>query len=111
LLQPSAVSLTQQKRLRLPEHRLPAGTPFIVWFRVNEPGLSRDGTRRDRNTIIAAQLLPIFEKEPQGWGALAFFNPATNESLAQQFIKWRSRCPRKLQPFVGKLAAALDVQT
>jgi hypothetical protein len=52
-----------------------------------------------------------FSKKNRKVGALAFFNPATNESLAQQFIKWRSRCPRKLQPFVGKLAAALDVQT
>jgi hypothetical protein len=50
-------------------------------------------------------------KEPHGSGALAFFNPASNQSLAQQFINWRSRCPRKLQPFVGKLAAVFDVET
>jgi hypothetical protein len=100
-----------EERLRLPEHHLPAGTRFIVWFRANQPGLRRDGTRRDRNTIIAAQLLPIFEKEPQGWGALAFFNSESNQSLEKQFINWRSRCPRKLQPFVGKLAAVFDVET
>jgi hypothetical protein len=100
-----------EERLRLPEHHLPAETRFIVWFRANQPGLRRDGTRRDRNTIIAAQLLPIFEKEPQGWGALAFFNPESNQSLEKQFINWRSRCPRKLQPFVGKLAAVFDVET
>jgi hypothetical protein len=100
-----------EERLRLPEHRLPAGMPFIVWFRANKSGLRRDGTRRDRNTIIAAQLLPIFEKEPQGWGAVAFFNPASNQSLAQQFIEWRSRCPHKLRAFIEKLAAVFDVQT
>jgi hypothetical protein len=100
-----------EERLRLPEHHLPAGMRFIVWFRANKSNLRRDGTRRDRNTIIATQLLPIFEKEPQGWGALAFFNPVTNQSLAQQFMNWRSRCPRKLQPFVGKLAAVFDVET
>jgi len=99
-----------EERLRFPAHHLPAGTRFIVWFRANNSDLRRDGARRDRNTIIAAQLLPIFEKEPQGWGALAFFNPASNQSLTQQFTDWRSRCPRELQGFVAKLAAVFEVK-
>ena len=99
-----------EERLRFPTHHLPAGTRFIVWFRANNSDLRRDGARRDRNTIIAAQLLPIFEKEPQGWGALAFFNPASNQSLTQQFTDWRSRCPRELRGFVAKLAAVFEVK-
>lgn len=99
-----------RERLLLPKHRLPAGTPFIVWFRANEASLRRDGMNRDRNIIIAAQLLPIFEREPQGWGALAFFNSASNQSLTQQFTDWRSRCPRELQGFVAKLAAVFEVK-
>jgi hypothetical protein len=87
--------------------------PFIVWFRANESDLHRDGTRRDRNTIIAAQLLPTFEKEPRGWGALVFFRRAAtpNQSLSQHFANWRSSCPRELQRFVAELAAVFDVQT
>jgi hypothetical protein len=102
-----------QERLALPEHHLPAGTSFVVWFRANELGLRQDSTRRDRNTIIAAQLLPIFEKEPRGWGALAFFPRAANpnQSLSRHFAAWRSSCPRELQQFVGKLAAVFDVDT
>jgi len=61
-----------QERLALPEHHLPAGTSFAVWFRANEPALRKGPTERDRNTIVAAQLLPIFEREPRGWEALAF---------------------------------------
>jgi hypothetical protein len=101
-----------EKRLALPEHHLPAGTSFVVWFRANESALRQDSTRRDRNTIIAAQLLPIFEKEPRGWGALAFFSRASNpnESLSQEFTKWRSDCPRKFQRFVTKVAAVFEVQ-
>jgi hypothetical protein len=101
-----------EQRLALPEHHLPAGTSFAVWFRANEPALRRDPTRRDRNTIIAAQLLPIFGKEPRGWGALAFFSRAANanQSLSQHFIKWRSGCPRELQQFVTKLAAVFEVK-
>jgi hypothetical protein len=101
-----------QERLALPEHHLPAGTSFVVWFRANEPALRQDSTRRDRNTIVAAQLLPIFEKEPRGWGALAFFSRAANpnQSLSQYFTKWRSGCPRELQRFITKLAAVFKVE-
>ena len=99
-----------QERLAMTEHHLPAGTSFVVWFRANEPALRQDSTRRDRNTIVAAQLLPIFEKEPRGWGALAFFSrPANpNQSLSQHFTKWRSGCPREFQRFVMKLAAVFE---
>jgi len=100
-----------QERLALPEHHLPAGTSFVVWFRANEPALRQDSVKRDRNTIVAAQLLPIFEKEPRGWGALAFFRRAANpnQSLSQQFTKWRSGCPPELQRFVMKIAAVFAV--
>jgi hypothetical protein len=102
-----------EDRLALPEHNLPAGTSFVVWFRANEAALRRDSTRRDRNAIIAAQLLPIFEREPRGWGALAFFSrPANpNQSLSRHFADWRSSCPRELQQFVSKLAAVFEVKT
>jgi len=101
-----------EERQRLPGYHLPAGTPFMVWFRAHEPDLRGDGTRRDRNTIIAAQLLPIFEKEPRGWGALAFFSRAANpnQSLSRHFAAWHSNCPPKLQHFVAKLAGVFDVQ-
>jgi hypothetical protein len=100
------------ERLALPEHHLPAGTSFAVWFRANEPALRQDSTRRDRNTIVAAQLLPIFEKEPRGWATLAFFSRAENpkESLSQYFTKWRSASPRELQLFITKLAAVFEVK-
>jgi hypothetical protein len=101
-----------EQRLALPEHHLPDETSFVIWFRANEPGLRRDSTRRDRNAIIAAQFLRIFEKEPRGWGVLGFFNGASNpnQSLSQLFADWRSRCPRELQGFVAKLAAVFEVK-
>jgi hypothetical protein len=106
------LSAYAEERLALPEHHLPSGTPFVVWFRANEPALREHPARRDRNTIVAAQLLPIFEKEPRGWGALAFFRRAANpnQSLSQHFTKWRSACPRELQRFVTKLAAVFEVE-
>jgi hypothetical protein len=97
-----------EERLALPEHHLPAGTSFVVWFRANEPALRRSPTERSRNTIIATQLLPIFEAEPRGWEALAFFNRASinpKSSLTQYLAQWRSRSPSGLESFVTKIEA------
>jgi hypothetical protein len=102
-----------EQRLALPEHHLAAGTPFLVWFRENQSALRQNSNMRDRNTIIAIQLLPIFEAESRGWEAVAFLNRGSSnaaESLAQHFVEWRSQCPKELRPFVTRLAAVFAVK-
>jgi len=37
--------------------------------------LRQNAGPRDRNTIIAIRLLPLFESEPRGWETLVFLNP------------------------------------
>jgi hypothetical protein len=102
-----------EKRLASPEHHLPAGMPFLVWFHENEAVLHHNADMRDRNTIIAIQLLPIFEAEPSGWEAITFLNRGSHdrkESLAQRLAEWRSQCPRDIRPFVTRLAAVFAVK-
>src|SRR6266478_171510 len=102
-----------EQRLALPEHYLPARTPFLVWFRENQPALRQNADMRDRNTIIAIQFLPIFEAEPRGWEAMVFLNRGSSnaeESLAQRFVEWRSQCPEDLRPFVTRLAAVFAIK-
>jgi hypothetical protein len=97
-----------QERLSLPEHQLPTGKSFQVWFQDHQPPLRRNSTIRSWNTIIAIRLLPLFEAEPRGWKAVTFLNrdsDAVNESLAQHLAKWRSQCPENLRSFVDRLAA------
>jgi hypothetical protein len=97
-----------KERLALAKNRLPPGTQFSIWFRENQSVLRRSPTERFRNTIIAAQLLPIFEAEPRGWEALVFLNSASinpKSSLAQHLAQWRSRCPQGLRSFVTKVEA------
>jgi len=101
-----------QLRLTLPEHQLPPGTRFLDWFHEHQPDLRRNFVIWDWNTIIAIQLLPIFEAEPRAWEAVTFSSydsPGTKESLAQHLAQWRSRCPEDLRPFVNRLAAVLAV--
>ena len=97
-----------EERLAQPKHHLPPGRSFSVWFRQNQSLLRRNPTERSRITIIATQLLPIFEAEPRGWEALAFLNSASinpESSLAQHLAQWRSRCPQRLRSFVVKVEA------
>jgi hypothetical protein len=97
-----------KERLALAKNRLPPGMQFSIWFRENQSVLRRSPTERSRNTIIATQLLPIFEAEPRGWEALAFLNSASSNpksSLAQYLAEWHSRCPQGLRSFVTKVQA------
>jgi len=102
-----------EQRLALPEHHLPAGKSFLVWFQDNQAALRQNSDMRDRNTIIAIQLLPIFEAEPRGWQTIALLNRGSSnaeESVAQHFVEWRSQSPDDLRPFVNKLAAVFAVK-
>jgi hypothetical protein len=102
-----------EKRLALPEHHLPTGTPFSIWFHQNQSTLRQNSDARDRNTIIAIQLLPVFEAKPDGWEAVAFLNRSSSDaekSLAQHLAEWRSQCPKELRPFVSRLAAVFAVK-
>jgi hypothetical protein len=102
-----------EQRLVLPEHHLPVGKPFAVWFRENQAALRRNAGLRDRNTIIAIRLLPLFGTKPRAWQTLTFLNRGSadgNASLAQHLAGWRSRCPGELRPFVTRLAAVFAVK-
>jgi hypothetical protein len=102
-----------QQRLAQPDNHLPAGTAFAAWFRQHEGALRKDAGHRDWNTIIAGQLLPIFEAEPGGWEAVTFLNrgsPNGRQSLSEHFAQWRANCPDRLRPFVSKLATVFAVR-
>jgi len=96
-----------QQRLAQPENHLPAETSFSAWFRQHQPALRKDAGHRDWNTIIASQLLPIFEAEPAGWEAVTFLNRGPSDgrqSLSEHFAQWRANCPDRLRSFVSKVA-------
>jgi hypothetical protein len=102
-----------QQRMALPEHRLPKGIPFADWFNEHQPALRRNSAKRDWNTVIAIQLLPIFESQPRGWATITFLNRSSvsrDEALAQHLADWRARCPPNLRPFIDHLAAVFAIK-
>ena len=99
-----------ERRLALPENRL--GMSFAAWFRRNQTALQKEAGQGSWNTIIATQLLPIFEADPAGWEAVTFLNRKSSdptEPLSQHFAKWQASCPNRLHPFVAKLAAVFGL--
>jgi hypothetical protein len=101
------------QRIAAPEHQLPAGKKFVAWFREHEPAMREKSEIWDWNTIVAIELLPLFEAEPHGWEAVTFLNHgrrSTNDSLAQYLAEWRSQCPEDLRPFINRVAVAFAVR-
>lgn len=95
-------------RLAKPEHQLPANTSFLAWFRANESSLRENAVQREKDVIIARQMLPLLEAEPAGWAAACYLNLGARQqgkSLAQHFSEWQNNSPPALRPFLGRLTS------
>jgi hypothetical protein len=100
------------QRIALAEHQFPAGQNFLDWFHEHQPAMRKNSAVWDWNTIVAIELLPLFEAKPRGWEAVTFLNlgsQSTNESLAQHLTEWRSQCPEDLRPFVNRIATVFGI--
>lgn len=99
--------------MRERRNRLPSGMTFPDWFRRNEPAMRRNPGLRDRNAVVAAQLLPLFEAEPRGWEAVTFLNLGRRDPqlpLARFLAEWRGNCPRSLRDFITRIALIFEVR-
>ena len=86
---------------------------FTRWFRQNEPAMRRNAELRDRNSVVALELLPLFEAESRGWEAVTFMNLGTqdrSQPLDAFLAAWRQDCPPALRPFVTKIAGVLGTR-
>ena len=109
---PSLASYAQA-RMDDPKHRLPAGTSFADWFAAELPGLRKAWSQREKNTLIAQQLLPLFEAQPQGWESLTTLKRGgrdVDKSLAKHLTEWHANAPAEQRAFVGKIAAVFGVK-
>jgi hypothetical protein len=98
--------------MALAENRLPTGMSFSAWFHQHQTALQKDAGQRTWNTIVATQLLPVFEADPAGWEAVTLLNhkpSGPTESLSQHFAAWQASCPNRLHSFVAKLAAVFGL--
>lgn len=101
-----------QEVLDRPEHNLLKGQKFSEWMESLEVLLRKDCYNRPANTIVARQLLPVFEHCPAGWGAVAYFRASLagpDATLKSHLLGWRAACPDSLRSFVTDIAGVLSV--
>ncbi len=91
------------------------GFVFENWFRENEAALRENPTLRDKNRIIAVELLPLFEASPAGWESIVFYNRCENrdagKTLARHFADWSAAAPPTQREFIKKIATVFDVRS
>jgi hypothetical protein len=98
---------------RLRSARLPAGQTLDQWYRENEPRLRQEPCLREKNTVVAAALLPQFEKQPQSWEAITWLNDGTAHgarTFARYLGDWHARVPEKHRPLVRQLAREFGIE-
>ena len=93
-----------------PEHMLPTGEIFCDWLRSHLDLLKLDALRRPDNTIIARELLPIFEQDADAWRAVRYLNLWDNSrvgSVAEFFGCWRQLTPARHHRYVNAVEGRL----
>jgi len=99
-----------QERMDEPAHCVHHGMPFPDWLARNVQALRRDPCNRQLNTIVAKQLLPVFEAKPLAWNAVAYLrtSPAgPNAQLDEHLRGWQDGCPGAVRQYVQRIAAVL----
>ena len=83
-------------------HRhLPPGQSFHDWYEENKQVLSDNPYLREKNELVAANLLPLFEANPELWQSIRYLNPlktSAGKSFALYLTDWRVASPDKTLP-------------
>lgn len=105
--------LADYAQKRIDAHPLPEGKTLAQWYADNAPALEKNATDRARNTTVAAALLPIFEKRPEGWAAIYYLNqnkPKEKQTLPQRLANWHEQTPKDLRWFPSAIATELGIK-
>jgi len=91
---------------------IPDGPAFIAWFAAEQEEMRKRWTR-DKNLVIARQLLPLFEATPQGWESLPALKLGTRDAtkpLAAHLAEWRANAPFSQHAFITRIATEFGVK-
>ena len=95
-----------EEHLSRQELKLPAGVTLPAWLLSHEEKLREDPCQRDKNTLVAYTLLPIFESDPTGWNCIGIF-PHSRARLVGYLSDWYASVDSADKPFVARLSDAL----
>lgn len=108
-----APHLAKYAQERIDGHPLSDGQTLAQWYRANRKELEKDPTDRKRNTTVAVALLPLFEKTPQHWGAVASLNkgkPRQKQSFEERLQNWHDQAPEEHRAFIREVATLFQIE-
>lgn len=95
-----------------PHRHLDAGKTLESWYAEHRAELERSPYLREKNELVAAQLLALFERDPGLWRAIAYLNPQL-ASAAKPFTAylgdWYAACPHGERPAAAAALALFGV--
>ena len=97
---------------RLKGARLAPGETLAAWYRKRAGDLALNPTRRELNLIVASVLLPLFERQPEHWEAVARLNgdgALEAHSFAEYLNQWYRNCPVGHRNFVEEVAGQFEI--
>ena len=83
-------------------HQLPIGATFSTWLASEEGSLRQDRYIRNKNAVVAYQLLPIFESDPAGWNAILKL-PNFPGGFRDYLVMWYSQVEEIDNPFMSRI--------
>ncbi|MCY4416267.1 MAG: hypothetical protein OXE87_08175 [Chloroflexi bacterium] len=89
------------------DHQVPDGQTLATWFPMYEAELRHDPYIRDKNAIVAYQLLPLFEANPSGWNAVRSM-PSSTGILTEYLADWHECVQPADKPFVKRVIGAFQ---
>jgi len=107
-----APALQKYADRRIAEVHLSEDTTLAGWYRLHESELRSDPCLRRLNRVVAAELLPLFEKRPRRWEAVAYLNLGEKQpsrSFQEYLQGWWQHAPQKHRPFIRRIAKKFGV--
>lgn len=86
---------------------------MAAWYRLHRKHLASNPTDREKNRILAVRLLPMFEKTPSLWKAVAHLNEGEDHkdrNFTEHMRAWHANTPRHLGPRIEEIANLLGVE-
>ena len=87
--------------------QLPVGLTLATWLPMHETELRQDPYVRDKNAVVAYQLLPLFEAEPSGWNAVRSL-PSSTGILTEYLADWHEGVRTADKSFVKRVIGAFQ---
>lgn len=94
-----------------PHRNLPPSRSLASWFKANHSSLEDSPYLRDKNEVVANQMLPLFEETPDALGVIGYLNlrpEDANRDFADYLQAWYEACPEAQRDVVQRIIALFE---